>query len=72
VSGVDDLVKAEARFPGWLGQLLTTPVHGLERHQEMLRHLTENSDAIKVYVQVALDAAADARGGAMAREGALA
>src|SRR2546428_346577 len=26
-SGVDDLIKAEAIFPGWLQQLLTTPVH---------------------------------------------
>ncbi len=57
VSGVDDLVKAEARFPGWLTRLLTTPVQGLERHQEMLRHLTENADAIKVYVHVAVDRA---------------
>jgi len=27
VRGVDDLVKAEAMFPGWLARLLTTPVH---------------------------------------------
>jgi glucose 1-dehydrogenase len=51
--GVDDLVLAEAQYPGWLSQLLTTPVHGLERYDEMLRHLIENRDAIKVYVQVA-------------------
>lgn len=52
-SGRDDLVKAEAIYPGWLGRLLTTPVHGLENHEQMLRELTENRDAIKVYVQVA-------------------
>jgi glucose 1-dehydrogenase len=69
VSGVDDLVKAEARFPGWLAQLLTTPVNGLERYEEMLRHLTENRDAIKVYVQVAIDGAVLATNGAVAREG---
>ena len=50
--GVTDLIKAEALYPGWLAQLLTTPVHGLENYEEMLRHLTENREAIKVYVQV--------------------
>jgi threonine dehydrogenase-like Zn-dependent dehydrogenase len=52
-SGVDDLIKAEAIFPGWLSQLLTTPVQGLENYEEMIRQLTENHDAIKVYVEVA-------------------
>ena len=52
VSGVDDLIKAEALFPGWLGKLLTTPVQGLENYDEMLRQLTENRDAIKVFVNV--------------------
>jgi threonine dehydrogenase-like Zn-dependent dehydrogenase len=51
-SGVDDLIKAEAIYPGWLGQLLTTPVAGLENHEQMIRELTENRDAIKVYVEV--------------------
>jgi threonine dehydrogenase-like Zn-dependent dehydrogenase len=52
-SGVDDLIKAEALFPGWLSKLLTTPVHGLENYQEMIRRLTEDRDAIKVYLEVA-------------------
>src|ERR671932_383372 len=52
-SGVDDLIKAEALFPGWLAKLLTTPVHGLEHYRQMIRELTENRDAIKVYVEVA-------------------
>ena len=51
-SGVDDLIKAEALFPGWLAQLLTTPIQGLERYDEMIRALTEDRDAIKVYVEV--------------------
>jgi hypothetical protein len=50
--GVVDLIQAEARYPGWLGKLLTTPVCGLERYEEMLRRLTEDRDAIKVYVEV--------------------
>src|ERR687886_1994661 len=51
-SGVDDLIKAEALFPGWLKQLLTTPVHGLENYDDMIRALTEDRDAIKVFVEV--------------------
>ena len=51
-SGVDDLIKAEALFPGWLQQLLTTPIRGLENYEEMIRALTEDPDAIKVYVEV--------------------
>jgi threonine dehydrogenase-like Zn-dependent dehydrogenase len=52
-SGRDDLTKAEAVYPGWLDRLLTTPVRGLENFEQMLRELTENRDAIKVYVEVA-------------------
>jgi threonine dehydrogenase-like Zn-dependent dehydrogenase len=52
-TGVDDLIKAEAIYPGWLGQLLTTPIRGLENYEEMIRALTEDRDAIKVYVEVA-------------------
>jgi glucose 1-dehydrogenase len=51
-TGVDDLIKAEAIYPGWLKQLLTTPIRGLENYEEMIRALTEDGDAIKVYVQV--------------------
>ncbi|TML35119.1 MAG: glucose dehydrogenase [Actinobacteria bacterium] len=51
-SGVDDLIKAEALFPGWLAQLLTTPIQGLERYDQMIRALTEDRAAIKVYVEV--------------------
>jgi threonine dehydrogenase-like Zn-dependent dehydrogenase len=56
-SGVDDLIKAEALFPGWLSQLLTTQIDGLEHYDEMIRALTEDRDAIKVYVEVNGDAA---------------
>jgi threonine dehydrogenase-like Zn-dependent dehydrogenase len=50
--GVDDLIKAEAVYPGWLSKLLTTPVKGLENYEEMLRRLTDDKEAIKVYVEV--------------------
>jgi glucose 1-dehydrogenase len=52
--GVTDLIRAEALYPGWLGKLLTTPVHGLERYAEMIEHL-ERGDGIKVFVEVARD-----------------
>jgi threonine dehydrogenase-like Zn-dependent dehydrogenase len=57
-SGVDDLIKSEALFPGWLNKLLTTPIRGLERYDEMIRALTEDRDAIKVYVEIAANGAA--------------
>ena len=53
--GIEDLLRAEASFPGWLERLLTTRIDGLDRPDEMLRHLREDREAIKVYVQVALD-----------------
>jgi threonine dehydrogenase-like Zn-dependent dehydrogenase len=51
-SGVDDLIKAQAIYPGWLDQLLTTPIRGLDSYEEMIRALTEDRDAIKVFVEV--------------------
>jgi hypothetical protein len=52
VSGVNDLIKAEAFYPGWLNKLLTTKVSGLDNYAEMLYHLIEDKEAIKVYVEV--------------------
>ena len=51
--GVDDLIKAEAVYPGWLAKLLTTPIRGLENYEEMIRRLTDDREAIKVFVEVA-------------------
>ena len=53
LSGVNDLVKAEAFYPGWLSKLLTTRVEGLENYAEMLRHFTQDKEAIKVFIEVA-------------------
>jgi threonine dehydrogenase-like Zn-dependent dehydrogenase len=55
VAGVDDMLKASVRFPGWLERLLTTPVDGLDRYEEMFEHL-ERGDGIKVFVEVKQDA----------------
>jgi len=51
-SGVRDMALSEAQYPGWLGRLLTHPVQGLENHAEMIRLLTEEKAAIKVFVEV--------------------
>src|SRR5258708_10960041 len=53
ISGVNDLIKAEAVYPGWLNKLLTTRINGLDNYAEMLQHLIEDKEAIKVYVEVA-------------------
>jgi glucose 1-dehydrogenase len=50
--GVDDLVRAETLFPGWLERLLTTPVYGLENYAQLIHSLTKDQEAIKVYVEV--------------------
>jgi glucose 1-dehydrogenase len=50
--GVQDMALAEAHYPGWLGRLLTHPVRGLDSYQEMIRLLTEEKAAVKVFVEV--------------------
>jgi threonine dehydrogenase-like Zn-dependent dehydrogenase len=54
-SGVKDMAHAESQYPGWLRRLLTHPVKGLERWQELLDTLTSAKGAIKVYCEVAED-----------------
>ena len=51
--GVQDLATAELAYPGWLAKLLTHPVRGLDRYQELLDTLTMGKDVIKVYCEVA-------------------
>jgi glucose 1-dehydrogenase len=51
--GVKDLAQAEAQYPGWLDQLLTHPVKGLENWKLLLDTLTNARGAIKVYCEVA-------------------
>jgi threonine dehydrogenase-like Zn-dependent dehydrogenase len=52
--GVRDLVHAQSAFPGWLEQLLTHPVEGLERVGELFDKLNGGAKgAIKVYCEVA-------------------
>jgi len=51
--GVKDLSQAELQYPGWLSKLLTHPVDGLANYEKMIKLLTEEKGAIKVYVNVA-------------------
>jgi threonine dehydrogenase-like Zn-dependent dehydrogenase len=50
--GVLDMALAQAQYPGWLQRLLTHPVQGLDNYEEMIRLLTEEKGAIKVFVEV--------------------
>ena len=51
--GVQDMALAQAEYAGWLEQLLTHPIKGLENYAQMLDTLTTATDAIKVYCEVA-------------------
>ena len=46
------MALSEAEYPGWLKRLLTHRANGLEGCEEMIRLLTEQKKAIKVYVEV--------------------
>jgi threonine dehydrogenase-like Zn-dependent dehydrogenase len=50
--GVQDLAQAELTYPGWLARLLTHPVRGLEKYDELLKTLTTAKNAIKVFCEV--------------------
>lgn len=50
--GVGDLSQAELAYPGWLAKLLTHPVKGLENYQQLMKMLTEERGAIKVFCEV--------------------
>ena len=51
-AGVYDFSRAELEYPGWLSKLLTHPVMGLDHYRQMMRLLTEEKGAIKVFVNV--------------------
>jgi threonine dehydrogenase-like Zn-dependent dehydrogenase len=52
-TGVRDMSQAEAEYPGWLRQLLTDPVRGLENYAELFDRLQNPNGAIKIYCEVA-------------------
>lgn len=54
-AGVYDFARAELKYSGWLSKLLTHPVSGLHNYRDMMRTLTMERSAIKVYVDVAYE-----------------
>jgi len=51
-NGVRDMSQAEAEYPGWLRQLLTDPVRGLDSYRELFDRLQNPNGAIKIYCEV--------------------
>ena len=51
-TGVRDMSQAEAEYPGWLRQLLTHPVRGLDRYRELFDRLQNPNGAIKIFCEV--------------------
>ena len=52
-AGVRDMIHAESAYPGFLKSLLTHPVKGLDRVDELFDKLTTAKNAIKIYCEVA-------------------
>lgn len=53
--GIAALSLGELTYPGVTEKILTNPVAGLDSYKEMMRLLVEDKDALKVYVNVAVD-----------------
>jgi threonine dehydrogenase-like Zn-dependent dehydrogenase len=51
--GIRNLALGEMMFPGVLQRILTHPLDGLDRYQEMMRLLVEEKSALKVFINVA-------------------
>ncbi|HLQ44510.1 MAG TPA: glucose 1-dehydrogenase [Planctomycetaceae bacterium] len=51
--GIADLAQGEIVYPGVIRKILTHPVNGLDSYQEVIRLLTEDKQALKVFVNVA-------------------
>jgi threonine dehydrogenase-like Zn-dependent dehydrogenase len=52
-SGVRDMAEAEAEYAGWLRQLLTDRVDGLDNYRELFARLENPDGAIKIFCEVA-------------------
>lgn len=52
-SGVRDMALGHAMYPGWMEQLLTHPVEGLDKYKDAFQKLESAREAIKVFYQVA-------------------
>jgi len=61
-AGVKDLAQSAAQYPEFGRQLLTHPVKGLENFGQMMNLLTNEKNAIKVYVEVATETGTERAG----------
>jgi threonine dehydrogenase-like Zn-dependent dehydrogenase len=52
-SGVRDMALGQAMYAGWMNQLLTHPVEGLDNYPEAFNKLETAKEAIKVFYKVA-------------------
>jgi threonine dehydrogenase-like Zn-dependent dehydrogenase len=52
-AGVRDMAHAQSAYPGWLSNILTHPVKGLERYAELFAKLAQPDGAIKIFCEVA-------------------
>ena len=52
-AAVHDLAVAQTRFPGWIAQLLTHRIDGLENYRQLFDTLTNAHDAIKIVMDIA-------------------
>jgi threonine dehydrogenase-like Zn-dependent dehydrogenase len=52
-SGVRDMALGQAMYPGWMNELLTHPVEGLDSYQDAFSKLETAKEAIKVFYKVA-------------------
>jgi glucose 1-dehydrogenase len=53
-SGVRDMAHAELEYPGWLRQLLTHPVSGLDNYRQLFDHLQNPNGAIKIFCDISV------------------
>jgi len=52
-AGVRDMAHADSEYPGWLKQLMTHPVAGLDNYAQLFDYLQNPNGAIKIYCEVA-------------------
>jgi len=53
-SGLADLALGEVMFPGVTSRILTTPIDGFDRPEQLMSELMENKEALKVYVNIGM------------------
>lgn len=51
-TGIKDLAHGEAQFPGVTERILTHPLNGLDKYEEMMHLLVHEKSALKVFVNV--------------------